>query len=73
MRGKEQQRRMFRLTATVISMLILSVAILGLSPMVFSVIRATVQSREMTKASTQLQNKSETSETTRYKLAHLGK
>jgi len=54
-------------------MFILAVALLGMSSRVFSVIRATVQSREMTMATTLLQDKSENLKPPKYKFAHLGK
>jgi Tfp pilus assembly protein PilV len=73
MNQKEQQRRRFRLIAALIFMFSLSTALLGMSSMVFSVIRATTQSKEMTAATTQLQDKSEDLKTPKYKIAHLKK
>lgn len=49
----------FTLIEMVISLCILSVVLLGASSMVFSVIRATAQSQEMTTATTLLQEKME--------------
>jgi len=49
----------FTLIEAVISLSILFVALLGMSSMVFSVIRATSQSQEMTTATTLLQDKME--------------
>src|SRR3972149_2969128 len=59
MKKKKQGQRGFTLLETLISLCILSVALLGMSSMVFSVIRATAQSKEMTTATTLLQDKME--------------
>jgi prepilin-type N-terminal cleavage/methylation domain-containing protein len=59
MKKKKQEQRGFTLIETLISLCILSVALLGMSSMVFSVIRATAQSKEMTTATTLLQDKME--------------
>jgi len=59
MKRTKQGQRGFTLIETLISMFILSVALLGMSSMVFSVIRATTQSKEMTTATTLLQDKME--------------
>jgi prepilin-type N-terminal cleavage/methylation domain-containing protein len=59
MKKKKQEQRGFTLIETLISLFILSVALLGMSSMVFSVIRATAQSKEMTTATTLLQDKME--------------
>jgi prepilin-type N-terminal cleavage/methylation domain-containing protein len=59
MKKKKQSQRGFTLIETLISLFILSVALLGMSSMVFSVIRATAQSKEMTTATTLLQDKME--------------
>ena len=49
----------FTLIETVISLCILFVALLGMSSLVFSIMRATAQSQEMTTATTLLQEKME--------------
>ena len=59
MKKKKRAQRGFTLIETLISMFILSVALLGMSSMVFSVVRATDQSKEMTTATTLLQDKME--------------
>jgi len=59
MKKKKQGQRGFTLIETIISMFILSVALLGMSSMVVSVIQATAQSKEMTTATTLLQDKME--------------
>lgn len=59
MKKKKQGQRGFTLIETIISMFILSVALLGMSSMVVSVIQATEQSKEMTMAATLLQDKME--------------
>ena len=59
MKKKKQGQRGFTLIETIISMFILSVALLGMSSMAVSVIRATEQSKEMTTATTLLQDKME--------------
>lgn len=59
MNKKKQGQRGFTLIETLISLCILSVALLGMSSMVFSVIRATAQSKEATTATTLLQDKME--------------
>jgi len=59
MKKKKQGQRGFTLIETIVSMCILTVALLGMSSMVFSVIRATAQSKETTAATTLLQDKME--------------
>jgi prepilin-type N-terminal cleavage/methylation domain-containing protein len=59
MKKKKQGQRGFTLIETIISMFILAVALLGMSSMAVSVIRATEQSKEMTTATTLLQDKME--------------
>jgi len=73
MKRKKQRQRGFTLVVTLISMFILSVALLGMSSMLFSLIRATAQSRQMTTATALLQDKMENSKITKYKFAHFGK
>ena len=58
-RKRKQSPLGFTLIETVISLCILSVVLLGMSSMVFSVIRATAQSKEMATATTLLQDKME--------------
>lgn len=56
---KKQNQRGYTLIEILIALSILSVVLLGMSSMVFSVIRATAQSREMATATTLLQDKME--------------
>jgi len=59
MKKKKQGQRGFTLIETVVSLCILFVILLGMGSMVFSVIRATAQSKETTTATTLLQDKME--------------
>jgi prepilin-type N-terminal cleavage/methylation domain-containing protein len=59
MKTKKQGQRGFTLIEALISVCILSVALLGMSSMVLSVMRATAQSKETTTATTLLQDKME--------------
>ncbi len=60
MKKKKRHQRGFTLIETLISLFILSVGLLCMSSMVFSVMRATAQSKETTTATTLLQDKMET-------------
>jgi Tfp pilus assembly protein PilV len=73
MKRKTQRQRGFTLIVTLICMFILSVALLGMSSMLFSLIRATAHSRQTTTATALLQDKMESSKISKYKLAHLEK
>jgi len=59
MKKKKQGQRGFTLIETLVTLCILFVILLGMSSMVFSVIRATAQSKETTTATTLLQDKME--------------
>jgi Tfp pilus assembly protein PilV len=59
MKKKKQNPSGFTLIETLISLSVLFVVLLGMSSMVFSVIRATAQSKETTTATTLLQDKME--------------
>ena len=72
MKKKKQGQHGFTLIETIISMFILAVALLGMSSMVFSVIRATEQSKEMTTATTLLQDKMENLRNTSISLLSTG-
>jgi len=56
---KKQNQRGFTLIEVLTALFILSVVLLGMSSMVFSVMRATAQSKEMAAATTLLQDKME--------------
>jgi prepilin-type N-terminal cleavage/methylation domain-containing protein len=56
---KKKNQHGFSLLEILIALSILSVVLLGMSSMVFSVIQATAQSKEMTTATTLLQDKME--------------
>ena len=72
MKTKKQGQRGFTLVETIISLCILSVALLGMSSMVFSVIRATAQSKEATTATTLIQDKMEKLKNTNISLLPTG-
>ena len=59
MKKRKKDQRGFTLIETVVSLCILFVILLGMGSMVFSVIRATAQSKETTTAVTLLQDKME--------------
>jgi prepilin-type N-terminal cleavage/methylation domain-containing protein len=72
MKKKKQDQRGFTLIEALISLCILSVALLGMSSMVFSVIQATAQSKETTTATTLLQDKMENLKNTNISLLPTG-